>query len=46
MTAFQDGVNAHRAARDYRRTVVALPADGQVKIHMAPGGGWAAKIEK
>ena len=46
MTVFQDGVNAHRAARDYRRTVVALPADGQVKIHMAPGGGWAAKIEK
>ena len=36
---FADGVNAHRAARDYRRTEVAL-ADSMT-IHLAPGGGWA-----
>ena len=46
MTVFEDGVNAHRAARDYRKKVLAAPSDLQVNIHMAPGGGWAAKIEK
>lgn len=36
---FADGANAHRAARDYKRTEIEL--DGSpVKIHLAPGGGW------
>ena len=36
---FADGVNAHRAARDYKKSEVVL--DGTpVKIHLAPGGGW------
>ena len=39
-----DGVNAHRAARDYKKTETKL--DGQpVKIHLAPGGGWALRAE-
>ncbi len=46
MTVFQDGVNAHRAARDYKKVSTSLPVDGKVKIHMAPGGGWVAKISK
>ncbi len=46
MTIFQDGVNAHKAARDYKKVNMDLPADGKVKIHMAPGGGWVAKISK
>lgn len=46
MTVFQDGVNAHRAARDYKKTSMDLPLDGKVHIHMAPGGGWVAKISK
>ena len=46
MTIFQDGVNAHRAAKDYKKVSANLPIDGKVQIHMAPGGGWAAKISK
>ena len=39
-----DGINAHRAARDYKKTETKL--DGQpVKIHLAPGGGWALRAE-
>ena len=46
MTVFQDGVNAHRAAQDYKKTSVDIPLDGKVHIHMAPGGGWVAKVSK
>ena len=46
MTIFQDGVNAHRAAQDYKKVAKDLPADGKVQIHMAPGGGWVAKISR
>ena len=42
--AFCDGINADRAASDYRREV--FPLDGPVKIHLAPGGGWAAAIRR
>lgn len=39
-----DGRNAHRDANDYRRVQEAV---GQSKtIHLAPGGGFAAKISK
>ena len=46
MTVFQDGINADRAGRDYRKTSAQFPADGKVKIHMAPGGGWVARISR
>lgn len=46
MTVFQDGPNAHRAAKDYKKLSQTLPSDGKVKVKMAPGGGWAAKISK
>lgn len=46
MTVFQDGINADRAARDYKKTSARIPADGIVRIHMAPGGGWVAKITR
>ncbi len=36
---FQDGVNAHKAARDYKKCEMELKG-GKVKIHLAPGGGW------
>lgn len=42
--SFADGVNANRAARDYKKTVTTLPQNGKLKIQMAPGGGYAAKI--
>ena len=44
MEIFRDGVNAHRAARDYKKECREFPADGKVRLHMAPGGGWAAVI--
>ena len=46
MTVFRDGINADRAAKDYRKEEMTLGPDGKVLIHMAPGGGWAAVIRK
>ena len=43
---FADGANAHRVARDYKKTVVDVPADRQMTVAMAPGGGFALKIYK
>ena len=44
MTIFKDGINANRNANDYVKTEGVIPADGIVKVHMAQGGGWAARI--
>ena len=41
---YKDGINADRAARDYRKEVVDLPADRKLEVKMMPGGGFAAKI--
>ena len=41
---YKDGVNADRAACDYKKETVDLPSDRKINIKMAPGGGWAAKI--
>ena len=46
MTIFKDGINADRIARDYAKVSEEFPIDGNVSIHLAPGGGWAAKITK
>ncbi|MBR5703390.1 MAG: glycoside hydrolase family 97 catalytic domain-containing protein [Bacteroidales bacterium] len=46
MEVFRDGANADRAARDYKKEWVEFPADGKVKLQMAPGGGWAAVIRR
>lgn len=46
MELFEDGINADRAARDYKKAIIPVPADRRLKIRMAPGGGWAAKIYK
>lgn len=43
---FKDGINADRAARDYKKEVIDLPAHKKIKISMAPGGGFAARIYK
>ncbi len=41
MTVFQDGINADRAARDYKKTSAKIPADGIVKsILLLAGVGW------
>ena len=46
MEMYVDGANAHRIARDYKKTLADVPADGKVAVHMAPGGGFALKIYK
>ena len=46
MTVYRDGINADRAARDYVKETFAVPASRKVSVHMAPGGGYAAKIVK
>ena len=44
MERFCDGVNAHRAARDFKQEITDFPASGKVTVKMAPGGGWVAVI--
>ncbi|MEL7588088.1 MAG: glycoside hydrolase family 97 protein [Prolixibacteraceae bacterium] len=43
---FKDGINADRAARDYKHETVAIPSNKQLKLTMMPGGGFAVKISK
>jgi alpha-glucosidase len=43
---FMDGPNADRAAVDYQRIKKDVSGQEALKIHLAPGGGWAAKISK
>lgn len=42
---FADGVNAHRSGRDYRRSEITLSQGSPLSVHLAPGGGFALKIE-
>ncbi len=46
MELFQDGINADRNGIDFKRIVKAVSNKDQLTIHMAPGGGWAARIYK
>ena len=41
---FRDGINAHREGTDYERQVVKVSQNDELKIRMAPGGGWATRI--
>jgi alpha-glucosidase len=44
MEIFRDGVNADRYAQDYKHLKTNVKAGDKMKIHLAPGGGWAARI--
>jgi alpha-glucosidase len=44
--AYQDGVNADRDATDYSKTSTQVDRAARIKIHLAPGGGWAARIHQ
>jgi alpha-glucosidase len=39
---FADGKNSEKVPEDYVNTTINIPADGKIKIKLAPGGGWAA----
>jgi alpha-glucosidase len=46
MEAYQDGVNADRYASDYKKTTTKVDRTTKVKLHLASGGGWAARIHQ
>ena len=45
-TVFKDGINADRDGTDYRKEVITVSMEHPLNILLAPGGGWAARIEK
>jgi alpha-glucosidase len=45
MVAFADGANASRDPRDYRRSERTVDATEELELLLAPGGGWAARVE-
>ncbi|MDZ7394043.1 MAG: glycoside hydrolase family 97 protein [candidate division KSB1 bacterium] len=44
LQAYQDGVNADRCAMDFKRVFKTIDAGHKEIIHLAPGGGWAARV--
>jgi alpha-glucosidase len=43
---FKDGINAGKAARDYKKETVSIPVNRKLNISMASGGGFVMKIRK
>jgi alpha-glucosidase len=43
LDTYSDGVNADRNASDYKREKIQVTKSTKLKIHLAPGGGWAAR---
>lgn len=43
---FQDGINAHRVAKDYRRKILDIKPDKKLSFELAPGGGFAMHIKR
>lgn len=46
MDAYQDGVNADRNASDYKKITMQVNRNTKVKLSLASGGGWAARIHQ
>jgi alpha-glucosidase len=46
MFVFADGADADRVATSYRQESVNVAARPRIKIKLAPGGGWAARISR
>jgi alpha-glucosidase len=44
MEIFQDGINADRHAQDYKHVKTSVKSGDKMKINLAPGGGWVAKV--
>jgi alpha-glucosidase len=44
MEAYRDGVNANRMASDYKLAKIPVATGLKMKLHLAEGGGWAARI--
>jgi alpha-glucosidase len=46
MDAYQDGVNADRNASDYKKISMKVNKGTKLKLPLASGGGWAARIHQ
>jgi alpha-glucosidase len=46
MTIYSDGINAERNASDYRIETNGVNRSNKISFHLAPGGGWAARLKK
>ena len=46
MVVFKDGINSDREATDYKKEIMKISSGDKLNIKLAPGGGWAARIEK
>jgi alpha-glucosidase len=44
MVAYQDGVNANRYGSDYKQLKSEVGRTARLKVRLAEGGGWAARI--
>jgi alpha-glucosidase len=44
MEAYQDGVNASRRGEDFRKVKSQVSTTTKLKIRLAEGGGWAARV--
>ena len=44
MEAYQDGANADRMAGDYKKIKMQVTKSTKLRIKLAPGGGWVARI--
>lgn len=45
ITLFTDGDNAHKKGIDYKRQEIIVNSTDSLNLHLAPGGGFAAKLE-
>jgi alpha-glucosidase len=44
MEIFRDGINADKYAQDYKHLVTSVKSGDKIKITLAPGGGWVARL--
>jgi len=44
MQSYEDGVNADRMGSDYKMTKTTVNKSTKRNVHLAPGGGWAARL--
>ncbi|MEO5582662.1 MAG: glycoside hydrolase family 97 protein [Saprospiraceae bacterium] len=43
---FHDGTNADRDGTDYKKEIMKITSGQSLSIHLAPGGGWVARLVK
>ena len=43
---FRDGRNANRNPQDYQMEAFELEAGEPLELHLAPGGGWVARLRR